>query len=133
MPFVDQTMASLMELLGFQPGGGNNQPSNGTGGPSGGCGTPDCGTPSGGSGSEATSAPSVSDLNSEFDDLALKVQDAVDAGHPVTLVVVEDANHLFQTAETGALAEYSQIEETFAPETLALLVGWIAETAGPGE
>lgn len=52
-------------------------------------------------------------------------------GRDVTVVVVEDANHLFQTAETGALAEYGQIEETFAPETLALVVSWIAETAAP--
>ena len=51
-------------------------------------------------------------------------------GRDVTVVVVEDANHLFQTAETGALGEYGQIEETIAPETLQMVVSWIAETAG---
>jgi pimeloyl-ACP methyl ester carboxylesterase len=58
--------------------------------------------------------------------------DAVRAldGEDVTVVVVEDANHLFQTAETGGPGEYGQIEETIAPETLALVVSWIAETAG---
>lgn len=61
------------------------------------------------------------------------LQEAVRDGRPVTITVVEDANHLFQTAETGALAEYGQIEETIAPETLALLVGWIAEAGGAGE
>ena len=50
-------------------------------------------------------------------------------GRDVTVVIVEDANHLFQTAETGALGEYGQIEETIAPETLQMVVSWIAETA----
>ena len=51
-------------------------------------------------------------------------------GKPVTVTVVEDANHLFQTAETGSGAEYGQIEETIAPETLEMIVAWIAETGG---
>lgn len=51
-------------------------------------------------------------------------------GKPVTVTVVADANHLFQTAETGSGAEYGQIEETIAPETLEMIVAWIAETAG---
>ena len=55
---------------------------------------------------------------------------AVTEGKPVTVTVVSDANHLFQTAETGSGAEYGQIEETIAPETLEMLVAWIVETAG---
>ncbi len=35
-------------------------------------------------------------------------------------------NHLFQTADTGAIREYGQIEETFAPSALALISKWIA-------
>lgn len=50
-------------------------------------------------------------------------------GKPVTITVVADANHLFQTAETGSGAEYGQIEETIAPETLEMIVAWITETA----
>lgn len=41
-------------------------------------------------------------------------------------------NHLFQTAETGAIEEYAQIEETFAPAVLELVGDWIAaRTAAP--
>ena len=34
-------------------------------------------------------------------------------------------NHLFQTAETGAIAEYSVIEETFSPTALQRIGDWI--------
>ena len=36
-------------------------------------------------------------------------------------------NHLFQTAETGAPSEYTQIEETIAPKALELISTWILE------
>ena len=39
-------------------------------------------------------------------------------------------NHLFQTAQTGALSEYSQIEETIAPEALDLVGKWILDRTG---
>ena len=55
---------------------------------------------------------------------------AATEGKPVTVTVVADANHLFQTAETGSGSEYAQIEETIAPETLEMIVAWIAETGG---
>ena len=34
-------------------------------------------------------------------------------------------NHLFQTAETGALTEYAQIEETISPEALEIIGDWL--------
>lgn len=34
-------------------------------------------------------------------------------------------NHLFQTAETGNLQEYGEIEETFSPQALDLISSWI--------
>ena len=34
-------------------------------------------------------------------------------------------NHLFQTSSTGQVAEYAQIEETFAPSALELIGDWI--------
>jgi pimeloyl-ACP methyl ester carboxylesterase len=34
-------------------------------------------------------------------------------------------NHLFQTAKTGSVAEYEQIEETIAPAVLEKIAGWI--------
>ena len=42
-------------------------------------------------------------------------------------------NHLFQSAKTGAPAEYGQIEETMSPKALDKIASWIAvhEIAGP--
>lgn len=37
-------------------------------------------------------------------------------------------NHLFQNCETGAVAEYGQIEETFSPKVLEIISEWIWET-----
>ena len=37
----------------------------------------------------------------------------------------EGLNHLFQHCNTGAVDEYKDIEETFAPEVLQLMVNWI--------
>jgi len=36
-------------------------------------------------------------------------------------------NHLFQTAQTGELAEYATIEETISPLALSLIAGWIKD------
>ena len=33
-------------------------------------------------------------------------------------------NHLFQTAKTGAVSEYSQIDETIAPVVLEKISAW---------
>ena len=50
------------------------------------------------------------------------------AGHTDYLVhELPQLNHLFQTAETGAVEEYAQIEETFAPAALDLIGAWISE------
>ena len=43
----------------------------------------------------------------------------------VTIKEFKDLNHLFQTSETGALSEYSEIEETFAPVALNFVSKWI--------
>jgi fermentation-respiration switch protein FrsA (DUF1100 family) len=45
------------------------------------------------------------------------------------LVRLEGLNHLFQRAGTGLPQEYASISEDFAPEALAALGDWIAETA----
>ena len=39
-------------------------------------------------------------------------------------------NHLFQTSATGQVAEYGQIEETFAPSALDLIGDWILRHVG---
>ncbi len=50
------------------------------------------------------------------------------AGHTDYLVhELPQLNHLFQTTETGAVEEYAQIEETFAPAALDFIGAWISE------
>jgi len=34
-------------------------------------------------------------------------------------------NHLFQTCHTCSLSEYGELEETFSPETLAVMDEWL--------
>lgn len=57
--------------------------------------------------------------------------DAIEKGlknnKDVTIKQFKDLNHLFQTSETGALSEYAQIEETFAPIALHFVSAWIKE------
>ena len=43
----------------------------------------------------------------------------------------EGLNHLFQHAITGEAAEYPQIEETIAPEVLALIAEWLVSSVWP--
>ena len=44
-----------------------------------------------------------------------------------TTEILPDLNHLFQTANTGGVAEYGTIEETFAPAALTILGDWIVQ------
>jgi hypothetical protein len=34
-------------------------------------------------------------------------------------------NHLFQTADTGAMSEYAEIEETMSPIVLETIANWV--------
>lgn len=43
----------------------------------------------------------------------------------VKIVSLPNLNHLFQTAETGAVEEYVKIEETFSPEAMKLVLDWM--------
>jgi len=60
------------------------------------------------------------------------IEEALIAGgnKDYTLKELSNLNHLFQTAQTGALSEYSQIEETIAPEALDLMGKWILDRTG---
>ncbi|MCP4610782.1 MAG: alpha/beta fold hydrolase [Planctomycetes bacterium] len=50
------------------------------------------------------------------------------AGHTDYLIQeLPELNHLFQTAQTGVLEEYPQIEESFSPIALDLIGAWISE------
>ncbi len=50
----------------------------------------------------------------------------------VTTRMLPGLNHLFQTADSGSLAEYGRIEETLAPAALEILGEWLAAHARPG-
>jgi pimeloyl-ACP methyl ester carboxylesterase len=56
---------------------------------------------------------------------ALDRPDAAD--HDV--VILPDANHLFQAAQTGWIAEYGTLAQEFTPELLPTLVEWVVEHA----
>lgn len=47
--------------------------------------------------------------------------------HNYTIKELPNLNHLFQTAQTGLVNEYGQIEETMAPQVLELIAGWILQ------
>ena len=38
---------------------------------------------------------------------------------------IDGLNHLFQHCNTGDTSEYKDIEETFAPEVLGIIVAWM--------
>lgn len=46
-----------------------------------------------------------------------------------TILTLPNLNHLFQTAETGAISEYAQIEETLSVVALDTVSNWILEHA----
>ena len=47
-----------------------------------------------------------------------------------TVKELPNLNHLFQTCKTGAVSEYSQIEETLAPSALEIIADWIMKRTG---
>lgn len=49
----------------------------------------------------------------------------------VTTVELPNLNHMFQTAKTGAVAEYGEIEETFASVGLTTISDWIVKRMKP--
>jgi len=50
-----------------------------------------------------------------------------------TIEEIHGVNHLFQTAKTGSLSEYSAIEETIQPRVLELIASWILQTLKQGK
>jgi fermentation-respiration switch protein FrsA (DUF1100 family) len=45
----------------------------------------------------------------------------------VTTKELANLNHLFQESETGSPSEYAEIEQTFSPVALELVLSWIQE------
>jgi uncharacterized protein len=52
-------------------------------------------------------------------------RDRLTGSRDVTVQELPGLNHMFQHATTGGRGEYRDIEETFAPEALDLISGWI--------
>jgi uncharacterized protein len=48
----------------------------------------------------------------------------------VTTKELPGLNHLFQTCKTGAVSEYSAIEETIAPAALKVIGDWVSQVVG---
>jgi pimeloyl-ACP methyl ester carboxylesterase len=58
------------------------------------------------------------------------IRKATRANPDVTIVELPGLNHLFQTAGTGAVGEYADIEETVAPIALDTMSAWIRKHVG---
>jgi uncharacterized protein len=58
------------------------------------------------------------------------IKTALATNSDVQVLQLPNLNHLFQTARTGSLFEYGQIEETIAPSALDLITGWILKHVG---
>ncbi|RSK41344.1 alpha/beta hydrolase family protein [Mangrovimonas spongiae] len=65
--------------------------------------------------------PSKENLN------AIKMATKKSGNKNVKTVEFENLNHLFQKCNTGMSSEYSQIEQTIAPEVLDLITNWVKE------
>lgn len=63
----------------------------------------------------------LADVNQNGIELSLKKAGNKD----VTVKKIENLNHMFQECETGAMAEYGTIEQTFAPQALQIISEWI--------
>jgi pimeloyl-ACP methyl ester carboxylesterase len=53
------------------------------------------------------------------------IREATKGNPDVTILELPGLNHLFQTAKTGAMGEYADIEETIAPIALDAMSAWI--------
>ena len=59
------------------------------------------------------------------------IRGATKANKDVTILELPSLNHLFQTAKTGAVGEYADIEETVAPVALDTMSDWIRKHTAP--
>ncbi len=66
--------------------------------------------------------------------LSLIAKTLIKAGNQrVTTIEMRNMNHQFQTCKTGAISEYTEIEETIAPQVLDILAQWIKEQTTKAE
>jgi pimeloyl-ACP methyl ester carboxylesterase len=69
------------------------------------------------------------DVQVSADENLPEIEKALKAGgnRDVTTRKLAGLNHLFQTAQTGAISEYVQIEETISPPALETITAWIED------
>ncbi len=69
------------------------------------------------------------DLQVAADENIPAIEKALKSGgnKSVTTIILPGLNHLFQHCKTGLPSEYGSIEETFSPEALKIITGWILE------
>lgn len=58
------------------------------------------------------------------------IKAATSANRDATVVALPGLNHMFQTARTGAVGEYADIEETIAPVALKTIGDWVVAKTG---
>jgi pimeloyl-ACP methyl ester carboxylesterase len=58
---------------------------------------------------------------------AMEVALAEAGNEDVTIVVLPDANHLFQSAVSGGVSEYSTLPAEFTPDLIPTILNWLAE------
>ncbi|MFD2562548.1 alpha/beta hydrolase family protein [Aquimarina rubra] len=69
------------------------------------------------------------DLQVPADENLMVIKNSLTKGSndSVKIMKLENLNHLFQECKTGAMSEYSEIEQTFSPTALDVITSWIQE------
>lgn len=67
------------------------------------------------------------DIQVEYESNLGALRSGLPANPKNRIEAVDGLNHLFQHCTTGAIQEYRNIEETFAPEALEMMVQWMAQ------
>jgi pimeloyl-ACP methyl ester carboxylesterase len=75
------------------------------------------------------------DLQVPAEENLASIKAALASNPDAQVLQLPNLNHLFQTARTGSLFEYGQIEETITPSALDLITSWILKHVGvsPGQ
>ncbi len=71
------------------------------------------------------------DVQVPADENLAAIARALAHGRDVTVRELDGLNHLFQRATTGAIGEYADIAETFAPVAMTIVSDWILTRFGP--
>ena len=67
------------------------------------------------------------DIQVEYESNLGALREGLPANPKNKIEAIDGVNHLFQHCTTGAIAEYRNIEETFAPEVLELMAQWLTQ------